>query len=183
MAIDALSVWKTTFAALPRVDDISWAASFATWVDDRVTAKAALTDITTAKPPFTFDRATFQTELEALSVTSFSSVGATNFANAWETAMNNSLVLTVVANDFTGGGGAANTWSVVTTALIDAASVTSSKATLISALTSAPVCSDALDSEFPQIFRNAFLALTGTVDGLNSLPIPTPLTVVSTPLI
>jgi len=181
MAIDNIGVWRSTFNALPKVLNKSWAAAFATWVDDRVTGKAQLTGITTATPPFTFSKSTFQAQLEALKVTSISAIGGNNFGTAWEAAINASLTLTVVAGDFTAPGDA-TTWSSVTLAEIDAPSVLAAKAALIAALTNSNKCNNTANSDFPKSFRDAFLMLTGSVTGMNSLPIPTPFDVLLVPL-
>jgi hypothetical protein len=179
--IDDLATWKSTFLDLPKVANSSWAANFANWVGDRVTNNE-LTNITAANIPFDFDRGVFQTQLE-LSVQTISAlVGITQFATAWEISINASLTLNVISGDFTGGGSPAETWSTVSSATIDAASILAGKAIILTLIAEAPVDVSA-DSRFPEIFRNAFLALTGTVSGINSLAIPTPLVVANTPLI
>lgn len=186
MAIDSLATWKSTLVALPKVADSSWADNFASWVDARVTNKAQLTGIITPTPPFTFSMATFKSQLATLSPTTSASVAATNFANAWATAMNVSLVLTVPPGSSLGAPSPATTWSVVTTALIDVPSVLVAQNYLQAQLAIAPTVADANDSLFAQIFRNTFLLLTGSVTGMNSVPPPVgplPLIAVAVPLL
>jgi hypothetical protein len=183
MAIDSLSTWKQTFTNIPKVNEKSWAANFSNWCANRVNGKAELTGITTATPPFTFSQSVFKTQLEALGVTTLSPEGAVGFATAWQTAVNASLILTVVPGDFINPESDPTKWSVVTTALIDPASVAAAKAFLVSQLTVAIKTNNSNESNFPQIFRDAFLLLTGTTIGLNSLPIPLPLVALNVPLI
>jgi len=172
MAIDILSIWKSTLDALPKVTDSSWANNFSNWASQRVNNKAQLTGIITASFPFTFDQSVFKMQLELLSPTTNQATAAASFANAWATAMSTSLVLLVSSGDSLGISSPATTWSVVTTALIDAPSVIAAQAYLQSQLTIAPIVDDTNNSLFSQIFRDTFLLLTGTVTGLNSVSPP-----------
>lgn len=168
--IDDLATWKSTFEALPKVTDISWAANFANWVYDRV-VNNELTGLTTASPPLLFDKGTFQTALEATVQTTDPVTGATQFANAWLTAINASTILQVVPGDSVGAATPATTWSVVSTALLNPAGIAAGYSILLSL--SAAVPSELFSlSEFPEKFRLAFLALLGDVSGLDSVPPP-----------
>ena len=184
--IDDLATWKSTYKDLAKVADNSWALNFALWVNDRVSGKAQVTGVTTSVPEnvFVFNYTIFKTQLEALTPTTDINAGITKFADAWETAMNASLVLGVLPGDFVGASSPSTTWSVVSTALIDGASVSLGKAKIME-LVNAPLASTEDDSVFPEYFRDAFLLLTGTISGLNSVPPtagPNPLNVVAASL-
>lgn len=183
MAIDSLAIFKSTFAAIPLVSTGVWTTNFSDWTDGRVTSKAVGTLITNAAPPFTFSKSTFKAQLDALAPTASEATGASNFASAWETAVLASTFITL-PGDFTGAATPATTWSVVTTSLIDVASITAAKAQLITDLTNAAKVADVNNSDFPQAFRDAFLNLTVSVTGINSVvPVPSPLNVLNAPLI
>lgn len=175
MAVDALSTWQTTFAALPKTKDTSWAANFATWADDRVTSK--LTQDSGIQGPgltFTFNKAIFQTALLLLLPVPDALLGIKGFADAWQTAMASSVAITAVGSSV-GAPSPATTWSVVASTTIDPASIVLGH-TKILELVNSPKVADALESEFPIKFREAFLLLTISTLGTNSVaPTPGPL--------
>jgi len=174
MTVDALATWQSTFAALPKVADNSWAAPFAQWANDRVTSKMSLPGITGAGLTFTFNKATFESELITLTETADKEAGITAFADAWKTAILVS-VAAVAAGSSIGSPSPATTWSSVSSTVITPASITAGRAKIIE-LKDAPLVGDALESEFPIKFREAFLLLRITTTGLNSVsPTPGPL--------
>jgi len=169
--IDDLATWKSTYKNLAKVADNSWALNFALWVNERVTGKALLTGITATVPAsvFTFNYGVFKTQLETLTHTLDINAGITRFADAWAAAMNASLILGIVPGAFVGTSTPPTLWSVVSTATIDGASVLAGRAKIME-LVNAPLAETEDDSVFPEYFRDAFLLLTGTVSGLNSVP-------------
>ncbi|UCF50247.1 MAG: hypothetical protein JSU91_01845 [Thermoplasmatales archaeon] len=179
MAIDSLATFQSTFAALPLVETGVWTTNFSDWLDARVTAKAEIAEVTHAVTPFTFDKATFKSELDKLGVTNSRLDGATAFANAWRVAIDSSTFVTL-AGDFVNPPPAtsANTWSVVTSSIIDTSSKDTAEAQIITDIVNASNVLDPLNSDLPKILRDAFLNLTISITGLNSVaPTPAPLNV------
>ena len=183
MAVDALSVWKTTLAALPKVADNSWADNFANWYADRI---VNITTNPSALVPtgfvFTFAKPVFKSALLALTPTTSALAGITGFANAWESALNATTVV-VASGSFIPPSSPHTLFSAVASTIIDPASIAAGKAKIIE-LVSAPPVADAMNSLFPIKFRDATLLLTITVTGTNSVtPTPGPLTAPLVPLI
>lgn len=185
MAIDALSVWKSELANLPKVADTSWALAFASWYADRLTG--ITTDpsgLTASSFTFTFPTSIFATALVALAPTTSAAAGIAGFAGAWETALLASTAL-VAPGSYIGSPSPSTTFSVVATTVIDPASIAAGKAKLLELASAAPVA-DPNDSEFPVKFREATLLLTITVSGLDASPTPSgplPLVAANVPLI
>lgn len=169
MSVDDLSVWKTELKNLPKVADNSWANNFSGWADDRVTSKMDLLviDIFT----FTFNKSSFESGLISLGPTESASDGITAFADAWETAINASIVVVPVGASI-GAPSPMTTWSVVTETIILSASISLAKLKILELISSPPV-DDSDNSEFPIKFRDAYLLLQIQVTGLDSqLPPP-----------
>jgi hypothetical protein len=164
--IDPLATWQTTFANLPKVADTSWAQNFADWADARVTSKMKLNGIGGPNMTFTFNKSLFAAQLIALLPTDDALAGITGFALAWEAAIIASVAATA-AGSYIGAPTPSTTWSVVNSTVIDPPSIALGKAKIIE-LKDAPATDNALDSEFPIKFREAFLLLTVTTDGLDS---------------
>jgi len=171
--IDPLATWRSTFKLLPLVVTDVWATNFANWVSDRVTSKMSLPGLQGPGLTFTFDKATFITELEALEDTTDEEEGAINFAEAWETAMLSSIAAVAVGTSI-GAPTTFTTWSAISSTVIDAPSLAAGKAKIIE-LKDAPKVGDADLSDFPPFFRDAFLLLTITTTGVDSDGPPNPL--------
>ena len=187
MAIDPLSTWRSTLAALPKVADTSWAANFAAWYAGRVVG--ITTDPVALSPTgflLTFNEALFASSLIALTPVSNALAGITGFANAWETAILTSIypaTLTLLPGSFIPPSTPATLFSVISSVVITPASIAAAKAKIIE-LASAPPVDDVNDSEFPVKFREATLLLKINVIGVNSIvPVPTPLSALDVPLI
>jgi len=183
MAVDALNTWQTTFAALPLVADNSYAENIAEWYANRISGiEPNPAQFTPVGFSFTFAESVFATELLNLSPT-ISSIEAINkLADAWQTAINASTI-SVSSGSSAPPGGTSNTFSAVTTTTLDASSITAGRTKILDLITATPV-SSALDSEFPEVLRDAILLLTFTVVGLDSSPgTPQPLTVSNVGLI
>lgn len=179
--IDPLGTWQSTFLG------VESAADFANWIDERVTGKAELTGIIAATPAnvFVWDKATFQSGLEAMPLSTSQSAAMATLAGVWESSINGTVV-TIAPGDSLGAPTPATIWSVVTTSVLDPASITAAKAALQAALISAAAVDDKANSDLPQAFRDAFLLLTATVTGLDSTPIPVgplPLIAANAPLL
>ena len=182
--IDILSVWKSTFEALPLVGDSSWITGTSTWVDDRVTAKAELTGIINPISPFTFSKPVFETGLSSMVITGSQATGVTAFATAWEAAIVASAMV-ITSGAFIGTPSPATTWSAVTSSVIDPASITLAKAKLLELISEPPAVSSSASVFADKLFE-AFLLLTGTVTGSDSTPGPTgplPLVAAAVPFI
>lgn len=166
MALDSESDWKTAWADVPLVPDASWKANLALFLSDLTSGKLKLSTIFSAPGTgagdFTFNAATFQGALSGNS--------ASVLADAWEAGVGAS-VMNVAASAFVGSDSPATKFSVVTTAIIDPASIAAGKAIVMS-LASIPLTDDVLDSQFASKMRLAFLSLTVTVTGINSVVPP-----------
>lgn len=176
MAIDPLSTWKSTLAALPKVADASWAPNFAAWYAGRIigitTSPAALVPTGFL---LTFNTALFASGLVALTPVGNALAGITGFANAWEAAILTSVypaTLTLLPGSFIPPTSPTTLFSAITSVLITPASIAAAKAKIIE-LASSPPVDDVNNSEFPQKFRDATLLLKINVIGLDSQPPPT----------
>jgi len=182
--LESLSIWKSTFEALPLVDTAIWTVNFSNWLDARMTANADLSTLTNPAQTYTFAKSTFDTELQALVLELSRSNAATNFAAAWRAAIDASTTLNVVAGASIPPGTLPFTWSVVSSAVIDAASKDAAETALRDGIIAIPNVSDITNSQLPDELRAAALTLTGTVTGLDSqIPTPQPLVAAALPFI
>ena len=191
MAVDTLTKWQQELKNLPASDNPVWATNFANWYFDRISAAGAVdgqglfADPASLVPTtwvFTFDKATFVTQLQPLPQTDDALTGITNFANAWEAAMLTSTI-SVAPGTFIPPSSPPTLFSVVASAVFDPPSIAVAKA-LIQTLVTAPPTDDAETSEFAEKFRDATLSLTVTVSGTNSVaPTPGPLVAAAVPLV
>jgi hypothetical protein len=171
--LGSASDWATKFNNLPKVADSSWADNMATAVDDLTTGKLELTNIQTTPASFTFGKPAFKTALMAVTPTTSASAGALNFATAWELGMLGSFML-VTPGASVGVPTPATIFSIVGGTIVDPPSLIIAKAGLVSAISGLGAASNA--DAFASAFRDAFLALTYTTSGTNSIvPVPTPL--------
>lgn len=170
MAIAALSAWKDDFPdALPPVADDSWKSNLALYIADhvadlKISGVFASPDVNAGS--FTWNVSAFQSALSGNS--------AAVLANAWEAAMLASTIV-VLPGAFVGSDSPATKFSVVASAIFDPSSIAAGK-TIVLSLAGAPATANASESLFPVKMRDAFLALTVTVTGTNSVvPTPAPL--------
>lgn len=184
MAIDSLSVWRQEFANLPKVDNPIWSINFANWYFNRVSAVGAAdsqglfpdpADLAPTGWLFTFDIATFISLLTIIPPSLDQVASILLFADAWLAAMQNSPVV-VASGTFKPPPSNATTFSTVNNTSLDPPSIIAGKTKLLE-LQSVPQTDDALQSQFPVIFREATLLLTFTVEGLDSTTNNNPLTV------
>jgi hypothetical protein len=173
--IEPESTWGTTLTNLKPVSNATWAKAFADAVDSLTTAKMELTNIKTVPAQFTFAKAVFETQLKVLKPTKSAQEGANNFANAWATTVQSSIMVVTPGATIGLPPSPANTYSAVTGTLLDPASLAAAKAGLVSDILK--VKPDPKNANaFARAFRKAFLALTYTTTGLNSVsPTPAPL--------
>lgn len=165
--IDPLSSWKSSLAALAKVTDDSWAANFAAWYGDRIAAISPdPSQLVATGFSFTFEASTFASQLLDLTPVDH----AAGFATAWESAMMASSAL-CLPGTFKPPTSPLTLFSAVTSTVIDPASIAAGK-TILGALATAPAVVDPADSTFPATFRDATLALTISVAGLDSQPPP-----------
>lgn len=173
MAIDSLAIFKSTYNALPSVIDGSWTTTVSDWLDARVTSKAKIAQVTHATTPFTFSKSTFKAQLDLLSITLDKGVAVAAFANAWRLAVDSSVYATI-AGDYVNPPPpiTTNTWSVVSSSIIDVASRTAAENQMITDLNNASNVLDPNNSEIPKILRDAFLNLTISITGFDQTPPP-----------
>ena len=167
MAIDPLATWQSTFAALPLVADDSWKANVSDWLDARI-AGLALNGIGGPGLAFTFAKSSFQSALDPVDPALGN--GAVVLAAAFETSVLGSSYATGTGS-YIGSATPTTTWSVVNSTIVDAVSVAAGKAKVLELL-SAPIVDAAIDSDFPVKMREAFLLLTISTSGLNSVVPP-----------
>jgi hypothetical protein len=190
MMLDATSTWKSTIDGLPAVSDDSWRENLSAAIHSLVSGKLEVATLSAST--FTFGRAAFKAALSLCVPASTAVAGATNFANAWASGIEASA-WAVSVGAYIGTTAPATMYGPVSTAgtpsppiaATDPASITSAKAALVSALTSAGPADDS--EAFAAAFRDAFLGLKINVNGFNSIPynppttVPAPLAVVSGP--
>ena len=182
--IDPLDTWLSTFEDLPKVTDSSWAKNMADWTADRV-VEAELGGVLTATDPFDFKKAVFQAALELSIPTLDPLTGITQLSLAWASAITASSTLLVFPGDSYGAPSPATTWSAVSSALIDPASIAAGQVLILSLIVSPPVTDPKL-SQLPLKMYLAFLALKGDIVGMNSVPPiagPNPLSASGVPLL
>lgn len=166
--IGDLATWRTSYSALPQVGDDSWKANLANYLGDELDGLLNLQTYVTGGgfPVFTFDRATFQSNL-----TDGVGTGVAGMQAAFTAAIATSTWVIAIGTKF-GVGTPAETFSTPGVAVPDPAGI-SAGAAKIGELASAAPTSDPDESEFPLKLREAFLLLTYTVTGTNSVA-PTP---------
>lgn len=154
--------WIDAYEALPLVSDATWKQNLADYCGDLIDNILALS--TYSAGAFTFGRSQFASALTDTD-------GVVGLQSAFSAGVSAS---TWVINSGTTFGAAtpAETFSTSGVAVADPAGISAGQA-LIAALTGAPQVGDPTLSEFPTTLRNAFLALTFTVTGTNSVA-PTP---------
>lgn len=184
MATDSEGVWKSTLKAIPNtVDKAAGIQALADWVEARVVSKLALDPslIVGATPSYVWLQSAFKPPLLTLEpVTDPSTVTA--IADAWRDAALTSL-MPVLPGISVGSPSPATTFSVVVS-LLDPASVASAYNTLSSALLELKPTADPDDVKIGPLLRAAFLSLTFTLTGLNTIvPVPTPLVAAAVPVV
>lgn len=172
MAIGSIADWRTAFAAMPKVSDDSWKGNLANTVDGLVTSKLSSPGLLnpSGQPAavFTFAKSTFQSALsDALPATLQSALAA---------ALSASSIVVPVGSYIGSPGNPATTFSAVASAVLDPPSISAASAKLLELLNQTPVGDPDL-APGPATFREAFLLLTMTTTGTNSVtPTPGPLT-------
>ena len=174
MATDILSSWKDAFAALTPTDHpTAWADELADWVDSHISAKLVLDPGVVSGDPivYTWDAQTFADTLKTASPGSDPNA-ITVIADAWELATL-SGIMAVPSGASLGAPTPATTWSAPPLTVVDPASVVAAKTVMTADLLAMPPTADIDEVALPEILRTAFLGLTFTLTGLNSVPPPT----------
>ena len=171
MALGSATDWKNAFAAMDKVDDDAWKDNLANTIDGLVTGKLSspglLNESGSPAASFTFGKAAFKSGLSGEGT-------AAVISSAMQAGLAASTI-TVPAKSYVGTSTPASTFSVVTTVVLDPASITLAVAKVLTIAGKAAV-SDASESAVPPIFREAFLLLTMTTTGSNAVSPPAPLT-------
>lgn len=171
--LEPLSRWQSTLKAIAPTDQITWTSALARWAAERTTGKLTLTGITGTPVQYIFNLATFDGMLKTCAPTDKSIMAANQMANAWQSAALASPLM-VLPGASLGAPSPATTWSAVAS-LVDPVSVIAGRMVLTQGILAAQAVDDAYLSKLAEAFRNAFLTLTATATGINSLPIPAPL--------
>lgn len=178
MALEPLSVWKSTLAQIAKVDKSDWVGNLARWMGERSTMKLELMPIQ-GQVLFNFNQGLFEAQLRSAAPTDLAVRGANQFAGAWANAVMASQMV-VMPSSYLAAPTPATTWSVAAT-LLDPPTITAARVFLLAKLASAAPVDEGFLSHMAEAFRSAFLMVTATVTGMNSLPIPTPLVAPLTP--
>ena len=187
MAVDPLSVWKLELTSLTPVADSTWALNFANYVADRVVAIETNPSSLISTLVCPFNKVLFASQLVSLAPTPDAATGIAGFATAWETTILTNIfpaTLSVAPGAIIPPASPATTFSLITSVILDPASIILAKNKILELISSPPV-SDPNSSLFPEKFREAFLALTITIIGMDSTPTPTgplPLVAANIPL-
>ena len=172
MSIDVLQTWKDEWALLPKVSDTSWKQNLADYIAARVDGKLKLQTYTPAgNIAFTFNKTTFIAALAGVDAGTGTGISAIA-AGVKNAVISGGLVLTAPIS--AGTPSPTNTFSIVASSVITAASSVLAEAK-INELSSATPVSSASDSLFPVKLREAFLLLTADVIGTDTqAPTPQP---------
>lgn len=183
MALESASVWADTLNNLPKVTTPDWTENIAQAIFDLTSNKLQIQDI---EPPsvFTFQKPIFQAVL-ATAVPAVDPVtGATTFSNAWRDACAASVMFVASGSSYVPGGvppSPANTFSAPPAVVVDPPSLLIGYNILFTAIATGGGQPNA--DYFAEQFRDAFLALTYTVTGVNSVtPTPGPLVIPFAPV-
>jgi len=179
MPVDPLAIWNSTWATLPLdPTGVLYPPVIGTWLATRVLGFTFDPLSLAGTPPtlLTWAKPVFEAGITGMIPDPTQVLGATTLATAWESAILASTIL-ALPGSFVIPPTPATTFSVVTSTLIDIPSVTAAKIALISALSTA-LPTPGILFPVPTELRTAFLSVTYTASGLNSIvPTPTPLIV------
>lgn len=181
MAQDLLPIWKMEFESLPKTAiPGAWQSGFASYVSQRVMGKLMIAPPVIGASTFTFNTAAFMAPLMSIVPSLDPVTGRTALANAWQAGVLASIMITA-PGAYIGAPAPPTTFSVVTTTLVNPASVTAAYSTLLSGLMSIPP--SIAPSIIPDLLYAAFASLMFDLSGLNSilppagpLPLLAPLT-------
>jgi hypothetical protein len=174
-------VFENSLLALPLISASDY-TNIAGWIASNTNSLMWLTNILpTSGIVFTFNQSVMKTQMTStLVLTGDLAVAASNFFTCMEAAIIASL-MQVSSGSYLGSSSPATTWSAPPVSVPDPASLILAKSSAVSFMSSA-----SLSANHP-ILANAvrvyLSALTYTVTGVNSLPIPTPLVSALTPVI
>lgn len=185
MATPPSPAWLSAFVSqVTPVDNAATAANnLANWINALVSGQLSPNPATLSSGTFTWNPAPFIATIASAAPSDSPSASAV-IADAWEGAINASVLL-VLPGAFVGVSSPATMFSVVSSVSVLPPTVAAAKAAMIASLASAPGVLDASQSQFPDIIRTAFLSISYSVSGMNTLPPPsgpTPLATVCTML-
>lgn len=171
MTIDALAVWQSEWALLPKVSDTSWKQNMADYIAARLDNKLTLATYTpSAGVMFTFNKSVFLASLA--SVSAATADGVAKIALGFQSATETPGSLAVAPGTSIGSASPTTTFSAVASSVLLGAAAKAK----IEELSSAPLVALAANSAFPVKLYEASLLLTATVTGTNSVaPTPGPL--------
>lgn len=167
MALSAANVWQTDWAEQCKpVKNDTWKKNLANFimaqVSHKLTTEGLLASGGAGGMTFTFGKEAFQGAL--------ADNKAETLASAFEAGILASTVLVAVGS-FVGTQAPASTFSVITTSVINPASLIAAKAKVLEVM-GLPPKEAANQSQFPLKLREAFLLLKIDTVGLDSTPTP-----------
>jgi len=165
LTLEALTIWQQTFATdMVPTNSPTWPTILADWMAERVDNKLDLPGLGGPGRVYTFNKSGFASALASMSPTNDAVAAITTLANAWASSLG---TMVVSPGTYIEPATPSTTWSVVHSSIIDAPSIALAKAK-VQELQANNLVQSALDSDFPVKFREAFLLLTVTTDGLDS---------------
>lgn len=183
MVTDILDDWKSAFNDIPNVmTQAEGVQNLSDWIESHVTGKLVLDPsiIVGTGITYTWNKEAFKAELLSLS----NSPTPNGLASAWKASVEASI-MSVPAGASVGAPSPATTFSAPPVTVLDATSVTTAFSQLQVSLNSLPPANTKEEVQIPELLRTAFLTLTFTLSGTNSVSPPAgpnPLTSPNTPV-
>lgn len=172
MVLPTKAVFESTLLALPKIATATY-TGFTGWIGNNTDSNLILTNILPATNNlFVFNQATMAAQMATLTPTASQSAASAAFFNALEQAILAS-VFTILPGSYVGASSPATTYSAVTSVIPDPPSLVAAKAAGVNYLNTTPL--SLTEPVMANALRTYLLALTYTVTGLNSLPVPTAL--------
>jgi len=172
MPVEPLATWNDTLNSLPKVADTSWTDNLTGWYKDNIANITPDPSLLAASGfTFTFNEAIFKTQLLTLAPTPDALAGITGFANAWQAAINATIIVCGPGTTLQPSS-PATIFSVVAATIIDPSSVVLGFNKILEIADASPEDPPI----FAEKFREATLQLKIIISGTNSItPTPTPL--------
>ena len=170
MPIPPAIIFQAKIAGLAPTPGPDWAFNMASAVASLVNNMVMLTTVTGATQ-FTFQQAIFAAQLASIAPGPVAAVQAQLFAQAWASAVQASI-LVVAPGAFMGAPAPPTLFSVVATSLIDPPSIVAAQSALAVKLAAAAPVPVGIQNAYGTAIHDAFLLLTATVTGINSVSPP-----------
>lgn len=174
MALEDQTTWGLFFKDLPKVSDDSWIDTLVAYLENRINENLKLIGYFPENGNSIVLNSSY---IKSAISSSNASTGdlIEKLASGLKSAVTLPNTLTVSSGSYILIDTPATKFSLVTLSIINSASASLLEAKILELLT-APLVENAKDSQFPVKIRDAFLLLTATISGTNSVsPTPGPL--------